>query len=95
MDSASIEQVNALLGTIHDLNPDATIVKAMISLAHNLGLKVIAEGAESEEQVAFLREHACDQVQGFYFSRPVGFRELLEQLQPAALTASCAAALTR
>ena len=74
---------------------DATIVKAMISLAHNLGLKVIAEGAESEEQVAFLREHACDQVQGFYFSRPVGFQELLGQLQPAAVTASCAAALTR
>jgi diguanylate cyclase (GGDEF)-like protein len=60
---------------------DATIVRAMISLAHNLGLAVIAEGAETHEQVSFLREHACDQVQGFYFSAPVRFAELLELIR--------------
>jgi diguanylate cyclase len=55
---------------------DATIVKAMISLAHNLGLKVIAEGAETHEQVCFLRDHDCDQVQGYYFSSAVRFHQI-------------------
>ena len=64
---------------------DATIVKAMISLAHNLGLQVIAEGAETAEQVRFLREHDCDQAQGYFFSRPVTFTDLLQQVQPEAL----------
>jgi len=57
------------------MQDDATIVKAMISLAHNLGLRVIAEGAETREQVAFLHENDCDQVQGYYFSLPIKFQE--------------------
>jgi EAL domain-containing protein (putative c-di-GMP-specific phosphodiesterase class I) len=60
---------------------DATIVRAMISLAHNLGLEVIAEGAETREQVAFLRENACDQVQGFYFARPMPFADLVDRMR--------------
>jgi diguanylate cyclase (GGDEF)-like protein/PAS domain S-box-containing protein len=50
---------------------DAAIVRTIIALGHNLGLKVVAEGVESAEQLQFLREHACDEVQGFYFSRPL------------------------
>ena len=50
---------------------DASIVRAIISLAHGLRLKVVAEGVESAEQVAFLQDLGCDQYQGFYFSRPV------------------------
>lgn len=60
---------------------DATIVKAIINLAHSLNMKVIAEGAETSEQVAFLREHQCDQVQGFFFSRPVSYDDLLVLLE--------------
>jgi diguanylate cyclase (GGDEF)-like protein/PAS domain S-box-containing protein len=50
---------------------DAAIVRTIIALGRNLGLKVVAEGVETAEQMQFLREHACDEVQGYYFSRPV------------------------
>ncbi len=50
---------------------DAAIVRTIIALGRNLGLKVVAEGVETAEQMQFLREHACDEVQGYFFSRPV------------------------
>lgn len=50
---------------------DAAITSAIIALANNLGLKVIAEGIEKEEQLEFLIKHHCDEVQGFYFSKPL------------------------
>jgi EAL domain-containing protein (putative c-di-GMP-specific phosphodiesterase class I) len=50
---------------------DASIVRAIISLAHGLRLKVVAEGVETADQVAFLQKLGCDQYQGFYFSPPV------------------------
>jgi diguanylate cyclase (GGDEF)-like protein/PAS domain S-box-containing protein len=50
---------------------DAAIAKAIISLAHALGLRVIAEGVETAGQLEFLGSHHCDEVQGYLFSRPV------------------------
>lgn len=50
---------------------DAAIVGAIISMAHQLGLKVVAEGVETEAQCTLLREYGCDQMQGFLISEPV------------------------
>jgi diguanylate cyclase (GGDEF)-like protein/PAS domain S-box-containing protein len=53
-------------------NPDdAAIVLAIINMAHSLKLQVIAEGVERDAQLAYLRRHGCDEMQGYYFSKPV------------------------
>jgi diguanylate cyclase (GGDEF)-like protein len=65
----------------HDAN-DAAIVTSIIALAHNLKLAVIAEGVENVEQLDYLRRHGCDEIQGYYFSRPLPaeqFEQLLHQ----------------
>ncbi|UOD28288.1 EAL domain-containing protein [Massilia violaceinigra] len=72
---------------------DAAIVASIIALAHNLKLSVIAEGVETAEQLDYLRRHGCDEMQGYYFSRPLAasaFEELLRQRKslPLALTAA-------
>jgi EAL domain-containing protein (putative c-di-GMP-specific phosphodiesterase class I) len=50
---------------------DASITTAIIGMGKNLNLTVIAEGVENEEQLSFLRERQCDQIQGYLFSRPI------------------------
>ncbi|MCP3670035.1 MAG: EAL domain-containing protein [Gammaproteobacteria bacterium] len=50
---------------------DLAIVKSTIDLAHNLGLKVVAEGVETNEQLQTLISMGCDELQGYLFSRPV------------------------
>jgi diguanylate cyclase (GGDEF)-like protein/PAS domain S-box-containing protein len=60
---------------------DATICVATIALAHNLGLKVVAEGVETMAQKMFLMSHDCDTLQGYLFSRPLPAAEITSFLQ--------------
>ncbi len=64
------------------LNPDdAAITTAIISMAKSLNLKVIAEGVEDEAQMSFLRAHHCDEIQGYYFSKPLVADEVADKLR--------------
>jgi diguanylate cyclase (GGDEF)-like protein/PAS domain S-box-containing protein len=60
---------------------DAAIVVSVIALAHNLHLRVVAEGVESYEQLAYLQSHGCDAIQGYYFSKPVAAEQFEQMLR--------------
>ncbi len=60
---------------------NTAIASAIIALAHNLGLKVVAEGIESTDQLEFLKARLCDEFQGFLFSRPLPKEELRQLLR--------------
>src|SRR5579862_710077 len=60
---------------------DAAITTAIISLGKSLNIKVIAEGVENEKQVAFLRAHHCDEIQGYYFSKPLAVDDVADKLR--------------
>lgn len=62
-------------------NDDRKLVKTTIDLAHELGMEVVAEGVELEEHVAMLTEMRCDTVQGYLFSKPLPFEQLLSYLK--------------
>ncbi len=81
---AAVKIDRSFIQHVLEREEDATIVKAIITLAHNLNLTVVAEGAEVMQQVDFLREHACDQVQGFVFSHPLSRAALVQYLQRSA-----------
>jgi EAL domain-containing protein (putative c-di-GMP-specific phosphodiesterase class I) len=59
-------------------NKDSLIIPDIISMAHKTGLKVLAEGAEEEAQVEYLVESGCDIIQGYFYSKPLEFRDALE-----------------
>jgi diguanylate cyclase (GGDEF)-like protein len=67
---------------------DQAIAQAIISMGKALGMTVIAEGVETAEQQAFLRNHACDEMQGFLFSKPIPPQQLAELLRSPPLLAS-------
>lgn len=57
-----------------------SILRAIIDMAHQLEIRLVAEGAETEEQVAFLRENGCDYIQGYYYYKPMPEKEFLQLL---------------
>ena len=65
-----------------ETNPKSrSILKSIIEMAHELGMKLVAEGAETEEQVAFLKENDCDYIQGYYYSKPLPEDEFIEFME--------------
>jgi FOG: EAL domain len=67
---------------------DKAITEAIIAMGKTLSLTVVAEGVETQEQLDFLREHSCDEMQGFYFSKPIvpeQFADLLRKHVPSPL----------
>jgi EAL domain-containing protein (putative c-di-GMP-specific phosphodiesterase class I) len=84
LDSVKIDR--SFVRDLHESKDDAAICAAIIAMARELNLKIIAEGVESEEQLEFLRRQGCDQIQGFIFSKPLlpaALEKLLEFPGPA------------
>ena len=82
IDKLKIDRV--FISEIMDRPEDASIVRAIVSLAHSLRLKVVAEGVETPSQLAFLRAVGCDEYQGFHFSKPLPaseFEDLIRELR--------------
>ena len=69
VDTLKIDQ--SFVRQLHLGDQHAAIIRAVIQMAHSLDLATIAEGVEDAEVVAFLRAHACDQAQGYFFSKPL------------------------
>ena len=66
---------------------DAAIVKAIIAMAHGLSMKVVSEGVETKQQLDFLRQHGCEQYQGYLFSKPLPASEMASKLKRQAFSA--------
>jgi len=79
VDTLKIDQ--SFIQNLPDNNDDAQITRTIISMAHNLGLGVIAEGVETKEQLEFLQQIDCEEVQGFYFSKPVPAKTLIDNIK--------------
>ncbi len=71
----------SFINDIPDNQSDMEITSAVIAMAHNLKLKVVAEGIETPAQLAFLRRHRCDVGQGYLFDRPIPGSQLIEKLK--------------
>ncbi len=82
IDSVKIDR--SFIRDIPGNSDDVAITRAIIAMAHSLRLKVIAEGVETGEQLRFLRDHECDEMQGRYFSKPLPGNEFSRLLRNGA-----------
>jgi EAL domain-containing protein (putative c-di-GMP-specific phosphodiesterase class I) len=86
LDSLKIDR--AFIRDLPGDSDDVAITRAIIAMAHSLRLSVVAEGVETAEQQDFLLEHDCDEIQGYYFSKPQPAAEIASLLQGNAASAS-------
>ena len=70
----------SFISSLTETSNNDTIVSTIINMAHNLNLTVTAEGAETEDQVKYLQNHHCDEVQGYYYSRPIPAKEFEQKV---------------
>lgn len=75
---------SSFISAIPESKNDMAITKAIIAMSHSLGLRVTAEGVETEVQLNFLRVHECDEIQGFVFSRPLSAEDVSHLLKTSA-----------
>jgi diguanylate cyclase (GGDEF)-like protein/PAS domain S-box-containing protein len=75
----------SFVSDLPDDGNDAAIVKAIILMAHTLGLEVVGEGVETQQQHRFLCQNGCDHVQGFFYARPMPAEEITRRLQDGQL----------
>jgi diguanylate cyclase (GGDEF)-like protein/PAS domain S-box-containing protein len=82
----------SFVSDIGESSDDETITSAIIALAHSLNLQVIAEGVETSTQLDFLKERACDEMQGYFFAKPMPHDAIPGMLQRGAENAAVIAA---
>lgn len=70
----------SFVSQVQDSSEAAEIVRSIINLAQNMNIKVIAEGVETREQLDFLIQHECDEIQGYYYSPPISFSDFKQML---------------
>ncbi len=80
----SLDRLKIDASFIHDIPKDSdstAICKAIIDMAHSLKLKVLAEGVEDEKQLNYLRKEHCNEIQGYYYSKPITAQEVTEMIR--------------
>jgi EAL domain-containing protein (putative c-di-GMP-specific phosphodiesterase class I) len=70
----------SFVGNMHSTESDRVMVQKTIEIGHELGMKVVAEGVETQAQLDFLRANGCDIAQGYLFSRPLPLNDLISWL---------------
>jgi len=93
LDKLKIDRI--FIGGITTNADDAAIVLAIIRMAHTLKLDVVAEGVETEAQLNWLRNHDCDEIQGYLFSRPLPAADIEQMLRGAKLEKDSSASLAQ
>ena len=80
LQNLSVDELKIDQSFVQAMATDASaraIVRAIVSLGHSLEMEVIAEGVETAEQLALLRAEGCDEIQGFYFARPMNAKDFI------------------
>lgn len=73
----------SFINNLYDSKKDRELVRQVIGLARELGLRVIAEGVETEEQYVLLAQYQCDVIQGYYFSKPITTHQIIDLITPS------------